>query len=133
VIGLPANLFYGTGIPAAVLIFKRNKIDKKVLFIDASRDFRQGTTQNYLREQDIEKILDTYKKRVSVDKYACLADFNELKENDFNLNIPRYVDTFEPEALVDLKTINAEIDKLKTEIGSVEQRIKGYLQELGLG
>ena len=131
-IGLPANLFYGTGIPVAILIFKRNKADKKVLFVDASREFRSGTTQNYLREQDIEKILGTYQKRVSVDKYAYLTDFDELKENDFNLNIPRYVDTFEPEPLVDLVTVNAEINNLNTELKNVEEKVTGYLKELGL-
>ena len=132
VIGLPANLFYGTGIPAAILIFKRDKTDKKVLFIDASRDFRQGTTQNYLREQDIEKILSTYKKREAVDKYCYLADFDELKENDFNLNISRYVDTFDPEPPVDMTAVNSEINGLKSQLVDVEARITHYLRELGL-
>ena len=132
VIGLPANLFYGTGIPAAILIFKRNKADKKVLFIDASREFEQGTNQNKLRTQDIEKILATYKARETIDKYAYLAEFDELKENDFNLNIPRYVDTFEPEPPVDMVAVNAEINTLKAELEGVEEKMTDYLQELGL-
>jgi type I restriction enzyme M protein len=132
VIGLPANLFYGTGIPAAILIFKRNKVDNKVLFIDGSREFRPATTQNYLREQDIERILSTYKKRVSVDRFSCLADFVEIKENEFNLNIPRYVDTFAPEPLVDISSVNTEIATLNAELREVEKKMAEYLRELGL-
>jgi type I restriction enzyme M protein len=132
VIGLPVNLFFGTGIPAAILIFKRNRTDKKVLFVDASREYQQGTTQNYLRRQDIEKILSAYEKRTTLDKYSYLAGFDELKENDFNLNISRYVDTFEPEPLVDLAAIKTEITSLKAEISGVEEKMKDYLRELGL-
>jgi len=133
VIGLPANLFYGTGIPAALLIFKRDRTDKKVLFIDASREFKQGTTQNYLRSEAIEKILKAFKSRKTIDKYSYLADFDELKENDFNLNIPRYVDTFEPEPLVDMNEVNNEITALKSGLANAEEKLSGYLQELGLG
>ncbi|MEH1773410.1 N-6 DNA methylase [Nostoc sp.] len=93
VIGLPSNLFFGTGIPAAILIFKRKKIDNNVVFIDASRDFGDVKSQNNLREKDIKKIVGVYQKRSTLDKYAYLASFEEIKENDFNLNIPRYVDT----------------------------------------
>ena len=132
VIGLPANLFFGTGIPAAILVFKRQRSDNKVLFIDASRDFQPGTNQNYLRKQDLEKIVAAYRARQTLDKYAYLADFDELKENDFNLNIPRYVDTFEPEPPVDMAAVNAEIDTLKTELSGVEAKMADYLRELGL-
>lgn len=132
VIGLPTNLFFGTSIPAAILIFKRNRPDRCVLFIDASREFQPGTSQNYLRDQDIEKILETYHARQSIDKYACLADFEEIIENDFNLNIPRFVDTFEPEPLVDITVTNAEISILKNELAIVEDKMAGYLRELGL-
>jgi type I restriction enzyme M protein len=132
VIGLPANLFFGTGIPAAILLFKRQRPDRKVLFIDASREFQPGTTQNYLRPQDIEKILATYQARQSVDKYATLADFAELQENDFNLNIPRYVDTFEPEPEVDMAAVSAEIAALKVQLVDVDVKMAGYLRELGL-
>ena len=96
VIGLPANLFYGTGIPAAVLVFKRNKADSNVLFIDASRAYQNDKNQNRLRQADIDKIVATYQARETVDKYAYLASFDEIKDNDFNLNIPRYVDTCRP-------------------------------------
>ena len=132
VIGLPPNLFYGTGIPAAILIFKRQRPDRRVLFIDASRDFEQGTNQNRLREQDVEQILATYRARQTVDKYAYLADDTEIADNDFNLNIPRYVDTFEPEPPVDLGAVNAEIAALKTQLADVETRMAEYLKELGL-
>jgi type I restriction enzyme M protein len=132
VIGLPANLFFGTGIPAAVLVFKRHKPNQHILFIDSSRNFEPGTNQNYLRKKDIEQIVSTYRARESVDKYSYLASFDEIKENDFNLNISRYVDTFEPEMLVDMATVNAEINMLKTELVKVEARMAGYLRELGL-
>ena len=132
VIGLPANLFYGTSIPAAILIFKRNKTDKKILFIDASRDFEQGTNQNKLRTQDIEKILKTFKSRKTLDKYSYLADFDELKQNDFNLNIPRYVDTFESESLVNIKPLNEEISSIKKELVDIESRMQKMLEELNL-
>jgi len=95
VIGLPEKLFFGTGIPAAILLFKKNKADNTVLFIDASNEFKSGKNQNQLTPDNIKKIIETYKARESVDKYAYLASFDEIKENDFNLNIPRYVDTFE--------------------------------------
>ena len=132
VIGLPPNLFYGTGIPTAILVFKRQRTDRRVLFIDASGEFEQGTNQNRLREADIEKILATYCTQQTVDKYAYLADFDEIAENDFNLNIPRYVDTFEPEPLVDMAAVNTKITRLKVELAGVEEKMTGYLQELGL-
>lgn len=132
VIGLPANLFFGTGIPAAILLFKRHRPDRRVLFIDASRDFLPGTNQNYLREQDLEKILSTYRDRQMVEKYAYLAELDELVENNFNLNIPRYVDTFEAEAPVDMVAVNAEIAAIKAQLAQVEAKMGGYLRELGL-
>ena len=131
VIGLPANLFFGTGIPAAVLLFKRNKADNKVLFIDASRDFQSDKNQNKLRQTDIDKILATYQARISVDKYAYLADFTELKENDFNLNIPRYVDTFEEEHEIDINAVQAEIVTLEAELADVKLQMAAYMKELG--
>jgi type I restriction enzyme M protein len=132
VIGLPANLFYGTGIPAAILIFRRDRADDTVLFIDASREFEQGTTQNRLRTQDIERILATYQRREFVDKYAYLATQAEIAENDYNLNIPRYVDTFEPEPPVDIAAVNAEIRELRGKLADVEAQMQAYLRELGL-
>jgi type I restriction enzyme M protein len=132
VIGLPENLFFGTGIPAAMLIFKRNRRDDRVIFIDASRDYQQGTTQNYLRDSDRERIVQTYKARKFVDKYAYVADHDEIAENDYNLNIPRYVDTFEPEPPVDMQAVNAEIRDLRDKLADVEAQMQAYLKELGL-
>jgi len=133
VIGLPEKLFFGTGIPAAILIFKKHKIDKNVLFIDASREFKSGKNQNQLTDENIQKIIDTYKARESVDKYAYLASFEEIKENDFNLNIPRYVDTFEEEAEIDLVAVRTQRVQLKNELQTLEAEMEGYLKELGYG
>ena len=133
VIGLPANLFFGTGIPAAILIFKKNKSDDKVLFIDASNDFKSGKNQNQLTDSNIAKVIETYKMRESVDKYAYLASFDEIKENDFNLNIPRYIDTFEEEAEIDLVAVRSERLELKAELDALEAEMAGFLKELGYG
>lgn len=131
VIGLPEKLFYGTGIPAAILIFKKSKTDHKVLFIDASREFKSNKNQNQLSEENIQKIIDTYQNRENVDKYAYLASFDEIKENDFNLNIPRYVDTFEEEEEIDLMAVRAERIELKQQLAELETQMEGYLKELG--
>ncbi|CAM3797534.1 type I restriction-modification system subunit M [Rheinheimera salexigens] len=133
VIGLPEKLFFGTGIPAAILIFKKQKNDNKVLFIDASREFKSGKNQNQLTSDNIQKIIDTYKARENVDKYAYLASFDEIKENDFNLNIPRYVDTFEEEEEIDLEAVRAERLGLKAELNALEAEMDSYLKELGYG
>jgi type I restriction enzyme M protein len=132
VIGLPPNLFFGTGIPAAILIFRRDRRDDNVLFIDASRDYREGTNQNYLRDEDRAKIRDTYRQRESAAKYAYLATREEIAENDYNLNIPRYVDTFEEEEQIDLAAVNSEIARLRTQLGELEGQMQAYLKELGL-
>jgi len=131
VIGLPEKLFYGTGIPAAILIFKKKKANDKVLFIDASREYADGKNQNMLRPGDIQKVIDTYHKRESVDKYAYLASPDEIAENDFNLNIPRYVDNFEEEEEIDLMAVRTEREKLKAELAKLEEEMAGYLEELG--
>lgn len=131
VIGLPEKLFYGTGIPAAILILKKNKADRNVLFIDASRAFKSGKNQNQLTPENIARIVETYHARASVDKYAYLATPDELAENDYNLNIPRYVDTFEEEAEIDLTAVRAERIALKTELAALEEKMDGYLRELG--
>lgn len=133
VIGLPEKLFFGTGIPAAILLFKKNKADNTVLFIDASNEYKSGKNQNQLTEDNIAKIIETYKARESVDKYAYLASFDEIKENDFNLNIPRYVDTFEEEAEIDLEAVRAERLELKAELDALETEMAGFLKELGYG
>jgi type I restriction enzyme M protein len=130
VIGLPEKLFFGTGIPAAILVFKKNKTDDTVLFIDASSDYESGSNQNKLTEDNLAKIIETYHKREFVDKYAYVASFDEIKENDFNLNIPRYVDTFEPEAEIDLVAVREERLALKAELASLETEMDSYLKEL---
>ena len=131
VIGLPEKLFYGTGIPAAILIFKKQKSDDSVLFIDASREFKSGKNQNNLTEDNIAKIIATYRARESVDKYAYLATLQEVKDNDYNLNIPRYVDTFEEEDEIDLVAVRAEREQLKTQLAELEVQMAKYLEELG--
>ncbi|WP_180152922.1 MULTISPECIES: type I restriction-modification system subunit M [unclassified Acinetobacter] len=133
VIGLPEKLFYGTGIPAAILIFKKHKSDDSVLFIDASREFKSGKNQNNLTEENIAKIIETYRARESVDKYAYLATLQEVKDNDYNLNIPRYVNTFEEEAEIDLVAVRAEREQLKTQLAELEVQMAKYLEELGYG
>ncbi|MDQ2639399.1 MAG: type I restriction-modification system subunit M [Pseudomonadota bacterium] len=131
VIGLPEKLFYGTGIPAAVLVFRKKKADDKVLFIDASRDYQDGKNQNFLREADLTRVLEAVKARKSVDKYAYLASPAEIAENDYNLNIPRYVDTFEEEPEIDLMAVRRERVKLKSELEKLEEEMARYLKELG--
>lgn len=132
VIGLPQNLFFGTGIPAAILIFKKNRTAKDILFIDASREYASGKNQNILRNCDIEKIVDTYKKRLTIDKYSYVATLDEVKENEYNLNIPRYVDTFEEEAEIDIQATQKEIENLEKQLADVQLKMKGYLKELGI-
>lgn len=131
VIGLPEKLFYGTGIPAAILIFKKQKSDRSVLFIDASRECKAGKNQNLLTEDNIAKVVETYRTRANVDKYAYLATFEEIQENDYNLNIPRYVDTFEEEEEIDLMAVRAEREQLKLQLTELEQQMSVYLKELG--
>lgn len=131
VIGLPEKLFFGTGIPAAILIFKRKKMDDKVLFIDASREFKPGKNQNVLTEENIRKIINTYQHRQTVDKYAYLATPKDIAENDFNLNIPRYVDTFEEEEKIDLMAVRQERLILQAELKLLEGEMAEYLKELG--
>ena len=133
VIGLPEKLFYGTGIPAAILIFKKQKVDDNVLFIDASREFKAGKNQNLLSADNIAKIVTTYCNGGNVDKYAYLASLKEIKENDYNLNIPRYVDTFEEEEEIDLLAVRAEREQLKTQLAELEIEMAKYLEELGYG
>ncbi|MBN7276668.1 type I restriction-modification system subunit M [Lactobacillus acetotolerans] len=130
VIGLPANLFYNTSIPTCILVLKKDKQDRDVMFIDASKEFEKGKNQNKLKEENITKILDTYKKREDVKRYAHLAKFDEIKKNDFNLNIPRYVDTFVPEPPVDLKKVSADLRKTDDEIQKNQTELVGMLKDL---
>ncbi len=139
VIGLPANLFFGTGIPAAIVIFNKGKKTDNVLFIDASREFENGKNQNRLRPQDIGHIVDVYCKfaegklsaGIAEEKYAYVATRAEIAENDYNLNIPRYVDTYEEEEEIDIVAVQKEIDTLEKELSEVQSKMKEYLKELG--
>ncbi|WP_019011204.1 type I restriction-modification system subunit M [Deinococcus aquatilis] len=132
VIGLPTNLFFGTGIPAALLVFRRGAKPDNVLFIDASRDFAAGKNQNTLREVDLVRIVDTYRARQDVDKYARAVPLSELVTNDYNLNIPRYVDTSEVGAEIDVAALQLEIDDLEAQWQEARTRMQKHLQELGL-
>ena len=134
VIGLPANLFYGTGIPACILVFKKNRKTTDVLFIDASGDgnYEKGKNQNILRDSDINRIVDAYRSREIIDKYSYVASKEEIVENDYNLNIPRYVDTFEEEAPIDIDAVQADITATEKEIAEVQAKMNEFLKELGL-
>lgn len=131
VIGLPTNLFFGTGIPAAILIFNKAKKHNDVLFIDASKEYQEGKKQNKLRLQDMEHVVKAYKAFEFEEKYAYRAGIGEIKENDFNLNIPRYVDTFEEEEPVNIPEVQKEIEQLEKELIEVRKEMDGYLKELG--
>lgn len=130
VLGLPANLFYSTGIPTVVLVLKKNKQTRDVLFIDASKGFEKDKNQNKLRQEDIDKIINTYKQREDIDKYAHVATMDEIKENDYNLNIPRYVDTFEPEPPVDLGKLTQKMAETQKEIEKNEKELVSMMKDL---
>lgn len=132
VIGLPANLFYGTSIPTTVLVFKKNRKTKDVLFIDASNGFKKGKNQNLLTDENIEKIIETYRTKKNIEKYAHLATVEEIKENEYNLNIPRYVDTFEEEEEINLEEVIKQLDEDNREIAILEAEIKEQLKILGV-
>jgi len=134
VIGLPSNLFFGTGIPAVILIFKKNRDRKNILFIDASQDgmYQKGKNQNKLREEDLQRIVDAYDKYETQDKFTYVATPEEIKENDYNLNIPRYVDTFEEEEPVDIEAVLKEEAEIKEELAAVEAKMADYLSQLGI-
>ncbi|MCG8539448.1 MAG: type I restriction-modification system subunit M [Clostridia bacterium] len=134
VVGLPENLFFGTGIPACVLVLKKGRKKSDVLFIDASgkENYTKETNQNVLTIKAVEEIADLYNDFKTVDKHTYVASKKELKENDYNLNIPRYVDTFIEEELVDMPTIKENIIKIQSEINRVEKQMQKYLNELGL-
>lgn len=140
VIGLPANLFFGTGIPAAILIFNRGKENNRnILFIDASQRYEAGKNQNKLRNEDIDAIVSTYRQfhegkfqaGIIEEKFSYVATPEEIVENDFNLNIPRYVDTFEEEAEIDIAAVQSDIQKLNAELAVVEREMEKYMKELG--
>ena len=143
VIGLPSGLFFGTGIPAAILVFNKGRTIQTnqttdILFIDASEHYKSGTNQNQLREQDIEKVVQTYRNfadgkytaGVVEDKYSYVATFDEVKENDYNLNIPRYVDTFEEEEPVDMSAVRQRIGTIEKDLEEVQSEMQQYLNKL---
>lgn len=133
VIGLPANVFFGTSIPTVILVFKKCRENAdNVMFIDASGEFEKGKNQNVLRDSDVEKIIDTYIKRETIDKYSYVATLDEIKENDYNLNIPRYVDTFEEEEPIDVGEVKAKIGKIDEEIADIDIELEVLLKELGM-
>ncbi len=132
VIGLPANIFYGTSIPTTVLILKKNRGKRDVLFIDASKDFEKQKNQNSLRNEDIRKIVDAYKNRESIPKYTHLADYDEIVRNEYNLNIPRYVDTFEEEVQIDIVALSKEMVDLNSQIKQKETEFLGMLDDLAI-
>lgn len=133
IIGLPANIFYGTSIPTCILVMKKcRQEDDNILFIDASKEFEKVKTQNKLRPEHIQKIIDTYRNRTEIEKYSHCATLKEIEENDYNLNIPRYVDTFEEEEEIDIQAIMAEIKELEAKRTELDAQIKVYLKELGI-
>ena len=133
VIGLPANIFYGTSIPTCILVFKKCKEDPEhILFIDASKEFEKVKNQNMLREEHINKIVETYRNRTVIEKYSHLATLQEVADNDYNLNIPRYVDTFEAEEEIDIQAVMQEIKSLEAKRAALDKEIDVYFKELGL-
>jgi len=133
VIGLPANIFYGTSIPTCILVFKKcREHPDDILFIDASQYYEKVKTQNYLRDEDVDRIVDTYAKRITIDKYSYVASLDEVRENDYNLNIPRYVDTFEEEEPVDIAAVASELKELETEMKDTDKTIAGFCKDLNI-
>jgi len=139
VVGLPANLFTTTGIPVTILVFDRSREEgganekrKDILFIDASKGFTPGKTQNFMDDSHIAKVLETYRERREIDKYSHRATLKEIAENEFNLNIPRYVDTFEPEEEIDVAALQEEINAIEAELADVRTKVADHLKELGI-
>lgn len=130
VIGLPANIFFNTSIPTTVIILRKDYNNRDVLFIDASKEFEKNKNQNTMTDAHIGKILETYKNRIDVEKYAYVADFEEIKENDFNLNIPRYVDTFEEEPEIPLENISSKLITSSSELSKAKKELFETLGEL---
>lgn len=133
VIGLPANLFYGTSIPTCVLVFKGREArgdNKDILFIDASNEFEKGKNQNKLTDENIKNIIEAYQNRKDIEKYAHVASLDEIKENDYNLNIPRYVDTFEEEEVVPLSEVAKELEEVRKEIDDTSKELFNLLGDL---
>jgi type I restriction enzyme M protein len=133
VIGLPANIFYGTSIPTCILVFKKcRETPDTILFIDASKEFEKVKNQNMLRDNHITKIVETYRNRTVIEKYSHLASLKEVADNDYNLNIPRYVDTFEEQEEIDIQKVMFELKELEAKRANLDKEIDVYLKELEL-
>ncbi len=135
VIGLPANIFYGTSIPTCILVLKKcRKADDNIVFIDASGDdyFIKGVNQNELRDKDVEKIVDTYSERITTEKYSKVVELKEIKKNDYNLNIARYVDTFEDDEPIDIEALATELKAIDKQIAPLNAEIKAFCDELNI-
>ena len=133
VIGLPANIFYGTSIPTCIMVFKKCKEQPEdVLFIDASNGFEKVKTQNMLREEHIDKIIDTYRKRTEIEKYSKRATLKEIADNDYNLNIPRYVDSFEMEESIDIDAVAGKLKMLEKEMKATDSSIADFCKQLNI-
>ena len=134
IIGLPSNLFFGTGIPVCVLVLKKNRGSNtnNILFIDASKDYEPGKTQNVLKPSHIDKIVEAYTNREDIQGFAHVAYMEEIKENDYNMNIPRYIDMFDPGELIDLSSLKIEIVDLEKKEADLSQRLSVYFKELGI-
>jgi type I restriction enzyme M protein len=133
VIGLPANIFFGTSIPTCILVFKKcREQPDNILFIDASQHFEKVKTQNYLRDEDVDRIIDTFSKRINIDKYSYVAGLDEVQKNDYNLNIPRYVDTFVVEEDINLNAIADGLKALETDMKVTDATIQSLCNELNI-
>ena len=130
VIGLPANLFYNTSIPTCIIVLKKHRDGRDVLFIDASKKFNKGKKQNEMTDEHINAVINLYRQRKTVEKEACLASFEDIEKNDFNLNIPRYVDNFEKEEEVDLSALLSDMKKTDDELEQVQGEFASLLKEL---
>ena len=130
VIGLPANLFYNTSIPTCIIVLKKHRDGRDVLFIDASKKFNKGKKQNEMLDEHIDEVMNLYTKRETVEKETFLASFEDIEKNDFNLNIPRYVDTFEEEELIDLNMLLTDMKKTDEEIEKVEGECLSLMKQL---
>lgn len=131
VIGLPANLFYSTAIPCVILVFRKNRNNNDILFIDASKDYQKAKNQNKLRDEDIDKIINAYRNRNNIDQYSYKANLDEIKENDYNLNIPRYVDTFVYEDSKSINEIYNELREVSKKLDSINEEIDKSCKDLG--
>ena len=129
-IGLPANLFYNTSIPTCIIVLKKHRDGRDVLFIDASKKFNKGKKQNEMTDEHINAVIDLYSQRKTVEKEAYLASFEDIEKNDFNLNIPRYVDNFEKEEEVDLSALLSDMKKTDDELEQVQGEFVSLLKEL---